>query len=76
MARRNGQPPIHKKKRQRATSRTCNGKTRFRDKREADQALHLLEVHATREKIPGRSYRCPRCKGWHLTSMPSHPEME
>lgn len=48
----------------------CRGKRRFRDKVEADRALHTLANRSTRDRIPTRTYQCPRCKGWHLTSSP------
>jgi hypothetical protein len=71
-------PPttVRKKKNHRRTPQTCNGKVRFRDKAEADRALHLIANRNTRSKIPGRAYACPRCRGWHLTAMLSHPDME
>ena len=52
------------------TSRTCPcGKRRFRDHQEAVHALHLIanrDIAGTR--YPIRSYDCPSCAGWHLTS--------
>lgn len=53
------------------TSRhTSCGKTRFRDKVEAQRALHLIQARSTRDRIPGRAYYCPMCHGYHLTAKP------
>lgn len=58
--------------------RTCpaTGKRRYRDKREAVTALHRaqnagqlaedLGLDSNRREV--RSYQCPSCQGWHLTS--------
>lgn len=51
---------------------TCRktGKTRYRDEIAAKIALASAQ-HADgsrRAKIETRAYRCPDCKGWHLTS--------
>lgn len=75
---RRSNPPrtVRKKSRKHNTRQSCNGKVRFRDKPEADRALHIISNVNTRSKIPGRSYRCDRCGGWHLTSMPQHPMQE
>jgi hypothetical protein len=44
-------------------------KMRYRDKREADQAIHFIQVNrADRRKLPTRSYYCSYCKGYHITS--------
>lgn len=50
----------------------CAGKVRFRG--ELDAKLCLLHTQrkgddAQRQSTPRRAYRCPRCRGWHLTSM-------
>jgi hypothetical protein len=44
-------------------------KTRYRDRITAALALSRVSAkgHA-RDKEARRAYRCPRCKGWHLTS--------
>jgi hypothetical protein len=59
---------------------TCggSGKRRFRDHAEAVAALHCAQnsrqwaardgMITRRREI--RSYRCPMCNGWHLTSQP------
>jgi hypothetical protein len=57
-----------RKKGKHKTTRTCKGKVRYRDKREAMAALHRLGNYDQRQKTPVRAYACHRCKGWHLTS--------
>jgi hypothetical protein len=61
-----------------------SGKVRFRDKREALDALHhavavrrVLEAEGqdTRRK-ECRVYPCPSCNGWHLTSQPADYRMK
>lgn len=49
--------------------KTCakTGKVRFRT--EVDAMLALAR-RAHRDKGEIRQYRCPFCKGWHLTSQP------
>lgn len=50
---------------------TSCGKTRYPSSGHADWALQLIRKRGARiEKKPTRSYLCPRCKGWHLTSDP------
>ena len=47
-------------------------KRRYRD--EAAAGLALARIHDAgdaRERTPQRAYRCPRCRGWHLTSWPA-----
>lgn len=52
------------------------GKARFRDGDDAALGLRLLKEQASRADVEGgthkinvvRKYRCPFCKGWHLTS--------
>jgi hypothetical protein len=60
-------------------SRRCDsGKARYRDKTEAVHALHCVKNNAERQledfgtsrRKESRTYRCPDCKGWHLTSQP------
>lgn len=47
---------------------TCQ-KRRFRDEIAAKLALsHIDQKAGPRAKEPRRAYRCPGCKGWHLTS--------
>ena len=62
---------------------SVSGKVRFRDKREALDALHHAvavrrvveaEGQATRRK-ECRVYPCPSCSGWHLTSQPADYRM-
>lgn len=48
--------------------RSC-GKRRFRDRIAADLALARIRCSgAARHRDPVRSYACPTCDGWHLTS--------
>ncbi len=59
----------------------ASGKRRFRDHREAVEALHRAATqrrwaaedaeHSRRQEV--RSYRCKACRGWHLTSMATPP---
>ncbi|MCU0264002.1 MAG: hypothetical protein MUF09_10100 [Candidatus Nanopelagicales bacterium] len=58
--------------------RSCpmSGKVRYRDAREATEALHvLLNRAALADELGGqhgirvkRKYQCNACRGWHLTS--------
>lgn len=56
------------------------GKVRFRDRREAIDALHRTQLHAmqqievfgTTQRNETRCYRCPSCRGVHLTSLNSY----
>lgn len=48
---------------------TCGGKRRFDS---PDAAVKTIERRLASGNNPPaglRSYHCPRCKGWHLTSM-------
>lgn len=48
--------------------RSC-GKRRFDDRIAADLTLAFIRSQGrVRGKEPVRSYRCPECDGWHLTS--------
>jgi len=55
-----------------------SGKVRFRDKREARDALHLAVATRSLREAAGEScrrqecrmYLCASCNGWHLTSQP------
>lgn len=57
-----------------------SGKRRFRDKREAVDALHHAvnaRKVATEFNLPSRrheirTYACSACRGWHLTSMQAY----
>ncbi len=56
--------------------RSCptTGKVRFFDHKDAVRALHSIKSAVgqglgTRKER--RSYECPFCKGWHLTSQPN-----
>ena len=51
--------------------RGCDGKRRFLDEASANtQVAFILMSRPPRSKYPNRSYRCPDCDGWHLTSQP------
>ena len=53
------------------SGRACT-KRRYRDEAAAELALaRIAEAGDAREKTPQRVYRCPRCRGWHLTSWPA-----
>lgn len=56
------------KKRRHKSEHTCGGKRRFRDQREAINALHRIRNRSTRSNVAVRVYFCPLCKGWHHTS--------
>lgn len=50
-------------------TRTCRGKVRYRDRREALDALRTIEeVMSHRVKRPRAPYDCVVCHGVHLTS--------
>jgi hypothetical protein len=65
--------PGKKKQNKRNTTKTCKGKVRYRDQREATAALHRLGTGDTRERTPSRVYFCGVCKGHHLTAKPFQP---
>ena len=44
------------------------GKQRYRDRIAA--LLALTELPDTPKRREQRAYRCPHCRGWHLTSQP------
>ncbi|MFA7265753.1 MAG: hypothetical protein WC054_05525 [Candidatus Nanopelagicales bacterium] len=46
---------------------TCR-KVRYRDQIAALLALAVLDRQAKNGHDEQRAYRCPNCKGWHLTS--------
>lgn len=52
-------------------------KVRYRDELAAKIALASTSAAADRrndeKRRERRAYRCPRCKGWHLTSQPPRP---
>lgn len=62
---------------------SVSGKVRFRDKREALDALHQAVAERRRMVEDGkpsrrrecRVYACPSCNGWHLTSQPADYRM-
>lgn len=48
--------------------RRCCSKSTFDSREQADATLEFIERHPTTIKIPTRSYLCPRCFRWHVTS--------
>jgi hypothetical protein len=50
------------------------GKKRYRDKKSAIQVLQVAQAAAALDpdsrRRESRTYRCPDCNGWHLTSQP------
>ena len=59
----------------------CAKKTRYRDRREALEALHQIQNIRSTYTLEGkdwshrkesRCYRCDQCLGFHLTSKPLH----
>lgn len=46
----------------------CTGKQRFRTELDAMLARANWRKGHKRTKEVVRQYRCPQCKGWHLTS--------
>ena len=54
-----------------------NGKKRYRDKKSAIQVLQVAQAAAALDpgsrRRESRTYRCPDCNGWHLTSKPQRP---
>ncbi|MFI8962091.1 hypothetical protein ACIGO8_08240 [Streptomyces sp. NPDC053493] len=53
-----------------APAASCRtGKARYRDEVAAKLALARIDTgHGNRRER--RAYRCPHCRGWHLTSRP------
>lgn len=55
-----------------ASRRNDCGKTRYRDREEAKDAIRTIKLSGeVRDKRPVRAYECPDCRGWHLTSKAS-----
>lgn len=54
--------------------RSC-GKRWFKDRISAELALAAIRHHGDdrSEKLPRRTYECPTCQGWHLTSKSARP---
>lgn len=48
------------------SSRRSCGKVRYPRRHRAEMALHGIRLRF--ESGPVRTYACPRCNGWHLTS--------
>lgn len=81
MSRRTDRIPAPRRRRARANRDTCptTRKIRYREDREADDALHslmnqarLADEYGGRHTIEvRRKYWCHSCHGWHLTSWAS-----
>lgn len=61
--------------RERATSKRCPDKARYETAEAAQVALERvrekrLAADPTDEHVESRTYQCPHCEGWHLTSQP------
>ena len=60
--------------------KSCECKRRYRDYEEAKRARRIIENHNRRDVLERRKvdvvqmriYRCPKCKGFHLTSKPEY----
>jgi hypothetical protein len=50
---------------------TCKTKRRFDNEASAQAALNLINPRRKPGK-PFRSYKCPQCHGYHLSSKPAH----
>ena len=68
----------HRRSRRARDMATCqvNGKLRHRDHSSAVQALHCAQNaaahHSGSRRREVRTYQCPHCLGWHLTSQLAH----
>ena len=51
-------------------------KTKFATEAFAEAAIKEMQKTSRRDKKPVRSYLCPDCKTWHLTSRPSREREE
>lgn len=51
-------------------AKRCQDKRRYRDELGAKVALASAQA---RDKGEKRAYRCPFCRGWHLTSQERKP---
>ena len=49
------------------------GKVRFREHRDATQALRAFHDYPPAAHVPRRAYECDLCNGWHLTSQVATP---
>lgn len=54
--------------------RKCRGKIVHRDRIAAEMAmLKALKRLRPKDRDEQRTYRCPVCRGWHVTSQPADP---
>lgn len=58
-------------RKRRATTCGDNRKVRYRDRKDAKQALAAVRIGAQMKGTtpPIRVYHCPRCNGWHMTAL-------
>jgi hypothetical protein len=58
-----------------AKTKRCDrtGKVSYRDEHSANRAIVNVATVSQREIVPVRSYQCPFCKHWHLTSREERP---
>ena len=61
------QANISREKEQALRYKACESKNRYSCRDDAEEAIRLCTEHGTTGL---HSYRCPHCKGWHLTSKP------
>ena len=47
-----------------------SGKLRYRNRRDADHVVAGMDRDGMHRERALRSYECPYCHGWHLTSKP------
>lgn len=52
-------------------NKECN-KTKYANEDAANKDVERIRKTSTRSNIPIRSYFCPLCSGWHLTSKEPH----
>lgn len=56
------------------TKQCSSGKKRYTGPQQAEEVLHGIWSRARPgRRLETRSYLCPGCNGWHLTSQPSRP---
>lgn len=51
-------------------------KATYRTKQDADDEMRRIAKTSDRKTIPARSYLCPHCHLWHLTSQPLKQELK
>jgi hypothetical protein len=58
-----------------AKTKRCDrtAKVSYRDEHSANRAIVNITNNSNRDEVPVRSYKCPFCAQWHLTSREEHP---